>query len=123
VRERNAIFVHRSSRHLGVQRIVLALVVTHTHRSHPRRVDHLCFVTPRYERVVHVPALARRFKRHPSRRRPRPQPRLELLESLHPRPVDDLTVAYLAKRNVARPQIQSYASHDRPSFGPHFLCR
>jgi len=102
----------------GVDRIVLSPMLTNADLPDARGVEHPRPVSPHFQRVVHVPALPAGLESNHRRRRLRPQPSGQLRETSYRRSLDDLAVLHFAIRNVARAQVQSYASHDRPPLGP-----
>jgi hypothetical protein len=112
VRERHAIVRARHGDDLGVDRVVLATMVTDADPPDARRVQHDRLVASRLEHVVHMPPFATRLERDASLAPLRAEQLLQLRQSADRAPTDDLPLAHLAKRDVASAQIQAYAAHD-----------
>jgi hypothetical protein len=114
----NAAGLHCDRDRFGVDRVVLSPMLTHADLPNSRGVEHSRLVSPLLQRVVDVPTLSAGLEADLGRSRLRSQPGGELRETSYRGAFDDLTIFDFAIGNVAHTQIQTYASHDRPSLGP-----
>jgi hypothetical protein len=96
VRHRHTPRVQRERHRLGVERVVLATVLTHPNLLHPGGVQHHRPLAPARQHVVHVPPFAARFESHLRGWRLRTQHRLQIAQ-----PTNALSIHHLALGNLA----------------------